>query len=366
MRVVRRLNHAEKVVMRSGSPAPDDPYLTEKQWERLPWVKRFEEHDPQTRALIRQYKEMERFAHSGTVIDRLEEWRWLESMGDTNAKQRFIEPMIGAVQRDPVAHEDKLVFLLIVCEPIRRTVSKAFMRIRDGLGDRKIEQQAWHRREEARRLGEVERETLYDVTRAATLDALYRYPAPAPAHFFSWLKATVAHGALDHLNRELPELQTSKHTGAEAEALAQALQGLDSLTPPAMREAPNRDRWRGQIGLRSVFAISDAYFEHAAVRTTCSAAVGRLAPRQREVVEHIFFAMGDPADLAAKRNVATSTIYNHKAQALRNLHDDDVFFTGLYALGRVRDQARAKVMRERYPDGITADGRRIVVIDQAA
>lgn len=118
--------------------------------------------------------------------------------------------------------------------------------------------------------------------------------------------------------------------------------------------------------MRSVFAISDAYFEHAAVRKTCHAAVGRLAPRQREVIEHVFFAMGDPAELAAERNVATSTIYNHKAQALRNLHDDDVFFTGLYALRRVRDAARAQALRERYPDGILADGRRIVIIDQAA
>jgi hypothetical protein len=75
---------------------------------------------------------------------------------------------------------------------------------------------------------------------------------------------------------------------------------------------------------------------------------------------------GEPRQFAARRRVATSTVYNHKAQALRNLHGDDVFFSGVYALGKVRDHARAKAIAERYPEGRLANGRRTVAIDQAA
>ncbi|HEX5309806.1 MAG TPA: hypothetical protein VFW38_12085 [Solirubrobacteraceae bacterium] len=84
------------------------------------------------------------------------------------------------------------------------------------------------------------------------------------------------------------------------------------------------------------------------------------------MVEFLFFQGGQPAELAARRKIAPSTVYNHKAQAPRNLHGDDVFFSGLCALGKVRDRARAKAIAERYPEGRLPEGRRIVAIDQAA
>ena len=68
----------------------------------------------------------------------------------------------------------------------------------------------------------------------------------------------------------------------------------------------------------------------------------------------------------ARRQIATSTVYNHKAQALRNLHGDDVFFSGLCALGKVRDRARPKAIAERYAEGRLPDGWRTGAIDQAA
>jgi DNA-binding NarL/FixJ family response regulator len=152
----------------------------------------------------------------------------------------------------------------------------------------------------------------------------------------------------------------------EAQALQDALSGLETLEAPALRCAPNREKWRRQIHLRSVFEIAEDYYEHSAVRHICHAAVGRLPCRQREVVEFLFFQGGEPDELATRRQIATSTVYNHKAQALRNLHGDDVFFSGLCALGKVRDRARAKAIAERYPEGRLPDGRRIVAIDQAA
>jgi DNA-directed RNA polymerase specialized sigma24 family protein len=368
MRIVRRLTHAEIMATHSSAVPPDDPYLTYSPWEGLPYKRVFEEHDPQTEALIRQYKALSRFPHSGTVVDRLEQWRWLDTMASPDEKQAYLEPLIGAIQKDPNAHEDKLVFLLIVCEPVRRGVSKEFMKVRGGLDATgcKDSSTSWHRREEAMRLAEVERQTLFDVTRAALLDVLYRYPTPPPKKFFSWLRATIAHGALDHLRHELPDLETTKRTRAEAEAIQEALHDLQSLESPEMRAAPNLAYWRRQIHMRDVFEIAESYYEHATVRHICSAAVGRLPLRQREVVEFLFFQGGEPDELATSRSIATSTVYNHKAQALRNLHADDIFFTSLCALGKVRDQARAEQLAKRYPDGRLRDGRRVVHIDQAA
>lgn len=365
MRVTRRLTHADIRAMRSAAPAPDDPYLSNAAPTHIPYKRVFEEHDAQTRALIHQYEALAAFPHSGTVVESLEHWRWLDCMAGPADKQRFLEPLIADVQRDPVANEDKLIFLLIVCEPVRRGVSKEFIRARSGL-ESPAGPSSWHRREEARRLAEVEKQSLYDVTRAATLDALFGYPTPGPDRLFPWLRATIAHGALDHLAKELPELQTSRHSAAEAAAVQRALCGLQEFEAPAMREAPNRDSWRARIDLRGVFEVTEAYFEHSTVRRICGQAVGRLPVRQREVIEALFFDGEQPDELARRRSVSRSTVYNHKRQALGNLYDDDVFFTGLAALGRVRDRVRAKGLAERYPDGRLPDGRRIVFIGHAA
>ena len=205
---------------------------------------------------------------------------------------------------------------------------------------------------------------MYDVTRAALLDALYRYPTPGPDKFFPWLQATIAHGALDHLKAELPELRTPSHSTAEAEALQRALHGLEDLGTPHVRDAPNRANWRNQIPMRDLFDVADSYFTHGAVQRVCRLAVGRLAPKQRDVVDHLFFQGDTPEELANDRGVTKSTIYNHKSQALGNLRKDDEFFTGLCALGKVRDRARKEAIESRYPNGTLPDGRRIVVIEE--
>ena len=38
----------------------------------------------------------------------------------------------------------------------------------------------WANREEARMIHHIERERLFDVTREAAIEAVFRYPAPAP------------------------------------------------------------------------------------------------------------------------------------------------------------------------------------------
>lgn len=368
MRVVRRLTHAELVASRSAPIREDDPYLSHSYDPKVPYRRSFTAHDPQTTALIRQYKDLERLPHSESIIDLLEEWRWLDSMAGPEQKQRFLEPIIAGVRREPEVNEARLVFLLIVCEPVRRGVSKAFVRARSGLDSRGPSGAPtdWHQREEARRLNEIDRQTLYDVTRAATLDALFGYPSPPPKHFFGWLRSTVAHGALNHLQDELPQIQTTQRTASEAEAIQAAIHGLGQAELLGPRDESGRARWNGVVHLRSVFEITETYFDSVGIRTICGAAIGRLPRCQREVIDHIYFGSGDVVELADRRGIARSTVDNHKAQALSNLRGDDLLFAGLLGLGKVRDRARALALKAQYPDGKLPDGRRIVVIEEAA
>lgn len=324
-----------------------------------------EEHDAQTRALIEQHVRLQRLPHGSTVCARLEDWRWMDAMKGPEDKQAYIEPLIDAVRRDPAGHEDLLVFLLIIFEPARRGVSKAFVQLRGGLTP-PVRDANWANRAEARMIREIDKQQLYDVTRTGAIEAIFRYPSPGPARFFPWLRETIAHRALDHLRGELPEIETLCANPAEAQALQGALAGFDAVEAPPMPEAAGLREWRRRIDLRHLYEIVDGYFDESAVRQVCNAAIGRLPRRQAEVINSVFFEQTPVETLAAQRQVSPSTIYNHKAQAQRKMHDDDCFFAALCSLGVIRDRARAQALAEKYPDGRLPDGRRIVHIGLAA
>jgi DNA-directed RNA polymerase specialized sigma24 family protein len=324
-----------------------------------------EEHDAQTRALIEQYARMERLPHGSTVASRLEAWQWMDRMKGPEEKQAYLAPLIEAVRRDPVSHEDLLVFLLIVFEPARRGVSKAFCQLRAGLTPT-VRDVNWSNRAEARMIREIDKQQLYDVTRSAAIEAIFRYPAQPPDRFFPWLRETIAHRALDHLRGELPEIEAQCENPAEAQALQEALAGFDSVAPPPMREPAGLRDWTRRFALRHLYEIVDDYFEENAVRSICNQAIGRLPRCQAEVINGVFFEQHQPETLATLRKVSPSTIYNQKATAQRKLHDDDCFFFALFRLGAVRDRARAESLAEKYPDGRLPDGRRIVHIGLAA
>ncbi|HEX6457275.1 MAG TPA: sigma factor-like helix-turn-helix DNA-binding protein [Thermoleophilaceae bacterium] len=344
-----------------------DPYLNDRQDDRVPYrTPAFEPHDAATKVLIREYTDMARLPYGELIVELLDEWRWLDAMAPPEQKQRFLEPLIAAIRKDPHSHTAKLVFLLIVCEPVRRSVSRAFVNARGSLDRPPAPAATWHRRSEARMLREIEQQALFDVTRAATLEALYRYPVPAPRAFFPWLREAIAHRTLNHLHGELPEIETTAGTAAEAVALQNYLAGFENAAAPAMREEGGFKAWRARVGLRSVFEISDSYYENSMIRTICQDAIGRLPRRQREFVESYFYAELPVEQIAAQRGVSTSTIYNTKTQAQDNLREDDYFFFALHNLGLVRDRARAAEIERRYPDGRLLDGRRIVAISDAA
>lgn len=323
----------------------------------------FEPHDRRTQALIKQWIELYDLDHSDVVVPLLEKWRELDSMGGATEKQRFLEPLIARICRASAERPGELIFVLLVCEPTRRSVARKLLAVRGGLDGH--ETSSWHRRQEARRINEIENERLHDVTRQAVLEALFRYPNPPPKLFFPWLRDCIAHRTLDFLRAELASLDPSEHGAVEAEAMQRALHGFEDAKPPTLRDAGTWDAWHMRTTVLPAFAAAEEYFGYQQVRSVCRAAVGRLPLRQREVIEEYFLFENSVASIAAERGLSEATVYNHKAQAQKNLHGDDCFFAALHGLQLVRDDARMQRLRDRYPDGKYPDGRRIVAIEEA-
>jgi len=157
-------------------------------------LKAFEPHDAQTRALIRRFAELERLPHGNRVSRLLSDWQWMDKMEGAAEKQRYLEPLIDTARCHPQESEHLLIFLMLVFEPVRRGVSSAFVAAHSGL-DAQPRDVNWSNREEARMIRHVERELLFDVTREAALEAVFRYPSPPPPKFFLWLRDTIAHRA---------------------------------------------------------------------------------------------------------------------------------------------------------------------------
>ena len=84
------------------------------------------------------------------------------------------------------------------------------------------------------------------------------------------------------------------------------------------------------------------------------------------MIDGYFYEEVDVPQLAERRGVAPSTVYSQKAKAQATLGGDDVFFYVLHSLNRVRDEARAKRLAEHCPNGVLPDGRRRVLIQNAA
>ena len=78
-----------------------------------------------------------RFRHGEAVGPLLEEWRWRDSMHGPAEKQRFLELLIQRAKRDPDANEGVLIFLLLVCEGVRRGVVRELSPREPGLRGRR-------------------------------------------------------------------------------------------------------------------------------------------------------------------------------------------------------------------------------------
>ena len=239
----------------------------------------------------------------------------------------YLEPLIAAARSDPIAHQDKLIFLLVVLEPIRRGVSGRFVRAHGGVGRTDVAD--WRDRTQVRTIREIERQTLYDVTREAMVEAIFRYPTPPPDRLFPWFRTVASRHALLELRKDLTDAKTSM-SAAESEALQLALAGLDEVEPPTLREPDGLLAWRRSFNLRTVYETVEAFYDESAVKRACRAAIGRLPRVQAEVIDGLFFKDQTPGALALARDVERSTIYNHKARATKNMERDDCFFTALF------------------------------------
>jgi DNA-directed RNA polymerase specialized sigma24 family protein len=318
----------------------------------------------ETRAMIRRYRQLEELPNGAKVIERLEEWKWPWAGRSAADKQRFLEPLIAEVRRDARGNEDVVLLLLVVFEGVRRSVSSAFRRACSGLRppERDIN---WSNRAEAKMLRHIERERLEDVTRTAVISAILSYPAQSPASLFGWLRETIAHRALDELRAELPDFSDTRLDAPEARAIEAFLDLVPHLDVPEADVEGPRDR--GIVGdARRLYGIVDHFYDHEPVRDACREAIGRLPRKRGEVMEALYLREIDAATLAATRGVALSTIHNTSSKGRADLREDDSFFLRLHALGIVRGRARAQAIKTRYPDGLLPDGRRIVVIEDAA
>lgn len=325
--------------------------------------KTFEPHDDATKRLMRLYEDMYQLQESDTVVPLLEDWKWREKMETAAEKQRYLEPLIERVRKAPEKNRGQFVFLLLVFEGIRHGVEARLLTVRSGL-DAPSAAPSAHRREEASRINEIERGRLVDVTRQAIFEAIYRFPGNPPKHLFGWMRETVAHFTLDFLKGELAELKTTSLKAKEAEAMQAFLGGFGELEPPALGEGGGFRQWH--FGVRWLYEPVGQYLNHYEVRSVCRTAVDRLPRRQREVIDGEFYEGLTPDEIANQQGVSRSTVYNSKAQALANLNNDDPFFMALYGMQLVRDSERAAQLKERCPGGEMKDGRRRVVIPEAA
>jgi len=351
----------------AAQPLPEDEIrVTSRELSFVPGRRKtFDPHDAQTRVLIRRLLELERLPHGGDIAEMISEWNWRDRMHTADQKQRYLEPIMEAVRRDPVANEARLIFLMLVFEPIRRSVTKALGRARSGLQPEQRDAN-WANRQEARLIAHIERERVYDITREAALEAIYRYPANSNVRLFLWMRETIAHRSLDHLKGELPQAGINQFSPDEAATIQEFLASVAGIDGPEMRDGRGLHRWRLQIPMRSVFETVTEFYDHDPVRDVCRTAIGRLPSAQREVIDADFFDDLQVPEIATRRASSQSTVYNLKARAQTRLEADNVFFSALCALDRVRDQARARKLAAEYPDGRLPDGRRIVHIGAAA
>jgi transposase-like protein len=150
--------------------------------------------------------------------------------------------------------------------------------------------------------------------------------------------------------------------------MALALAGFDAhnVAEPVLGDGRDYKRWRRQLAIADIYHDTQQYFEFSQVKQACNDAIGRLPRMQQEVIRDYFYRDLGVDEIAGRHNVKASTVYNHKAQAQKRLGDDDAWFMALWALGKVRDRVRAERLRDAPIEQRLPDGRRRIVIDEAA
>jgi RNA polymerase sigma factor (sigma-70 family) len=289
-------------------------------------------HGQETFRLINERKELDALPEAEHVIPMLDNWKYWTKMNDWDSRNSLLEDLIAKLRRHE-ASPAELQLLVIVCGPAWRAVRRSLRRY--GGVDIDPRAEGRFRREEAKRVNELDREELDQVVRHGLLDALYGCPRPLPRRFFPWLKNALAHRALDHVRGEIAQHESRLPGDAEIAAF------LDrKLAERTDQGAVGHAQWVHTMDLPSIFEVAEEYSSYARVRGACEQAVNRLPKRQRQVIQQHYFERMTQTAIAEAYNIAPSTIRNTHRDGLRNLRRDDDLFEVLEAVGQVRDRER--------------------------
>jgi RNA polymerase sigma factor (sigma-70 family) len=297
-------------------------------------------HDGRTFRLINQRKELDKLPEADYVVPILDEWKHWTKMSDWDSRNGLLEQLVAKL-RCREATPGEIQVLVVICRPTWAKVARSLRRY----GGIQLDEAAdgAHRREESRRVNELDRDELDQVIQHALLDALVRCPRPFPRRFFAWLQTMLVHRALDHVRQDLTEHDAALPLDGGIREVVEAVLADDrSEAAAAFRTpaSPDHAQWLRTLDLPAIFDLSHEYATYARTRTACERAVERLPNRQRQVVQAYYFDAMTQTELAARHGLVDSTIRNTHTGALRNLRRDDELFDVLEAIGKVRDYAR--------------------------
>jgi hypothetical protein len=99
----------------------------------------------QTEVLIAKWGALYEKDSAQTILPLLDRWHELDRIGSASDKQKWLEPLIQSYRRAPDTHRGELIFLLVIFEPIRASVTAELRRLSVGLNSGHAPQ-AWHQR----------------------------------------------------------------------------------------------------------------------------------------------------------------------------------------------------------------------------
>jgi RNA polymerase sigma factor (sigma-70 family) len=298
-------------------------------------------HDQNTFRLINQRKALDQLPNAEFIVPALDQWKHWSKMDDWDSRNGLLEQLTGKLRRRE-AHAGEIQLLILVCRPTWAAVA-ASLRGRAGLDHADIRSESPFRREEARRVDQLDRAELDQVIQHALLDALRSCPRPFPPRFFPWLKEVLSYRALDHVREELGEHDTALPEDVQIHDVLDSMlhnERAHSAASFAQPASPAYAMWLRTFDLPRLFELAEEFAPYARTRVACERAIDRLPARQKEVVQAHYFEATPQADLAKRVGVAASTVRNTHRGALRNLRQDDELFRVLDEVGKVRDRAR--------------------------
>lgn len=290
-------------------------------------------HNRETWRLRNQKCALDDLPHAATVMPSLEDWKYWSKINDWDSRTAMLEELIGRLRRRE-ATEGEVALLVVICGPTWNGVAKALRRACAGhdvdlsFGVRQ--------REELDRVERVDRDALDQMLVETMLSELATCPTPLPRYFFPWLKETLSHRALDYLAQEI----------GRDDAVAEFIDEVLAERPQGRLLAPSFDSWLRSMNVPEMIDASYDFASYIKTQSACKKAVDRLPAGQRDVIEGHYFEKRKLVEIAGETGRAASTVRNVHMQALGNLRRDDVLFTALESIGKVRDGSRARELAE--------------------